>query len=423
MPSESRRPIPWPQICAARPIMTSFMVGVLAAQSAAADPGVTSIRSRDLELHYRLPAGEPDAIVELWYTRDRGATWQSYGVDEDRSSPIVFTAPAEGLYGLTLVVQDAARSMPAPSPRSRPQRWVFVDYTPPLLQVDGAEIAVGPERRMLSIRWTAHDENFPARPITLAWRGAGQTDWQVLPEALPNLGRFEWSDLRDAKLPLAVRLTARDQAGNITERVIESVPERKVFEAEMASPAPATRPAEAPSTRPAMPGPADLGRHRQAEELYQQGSWHLVRGQYALAAERFREALELNPDLLPAAHDLAGVFYMQKDYERALQLYQGVLRKDRNHVGALRGLALAYVARKDYVQSRDALRQLLSVNDRDAEAWLDLGDVLFLMGNQSEARQHWEKAAGIDPTAEQVIAKARRRLELYRAQPSAAPSP
>jgi tetratricopeptide (TPR) repeat protein len=423
MPSEPRRPIPWPHIFTARPIMTSFMVGVFAAHAAAADPGVASIRSKDLELHYRLPAGAPDAVVELWYTRDRGATWQSYGVDEDRSSPIVFSAPAEGLYGLTLVVQDAARSMPAPAPRATPQRWVFVDYTPPLLQLDEVEVAVGAERRTLSVRWTAHDEHFAARPITLAWRGAGQTEWQSLPDALPNLGRFEWSDLRDAKLPLAVRLTARDQAGNVTERVVESVPERRLFAAEMASPAPATRPAEVPTSRPAMPGAAELGRHRQAEELYQQGSWHLVRGQYALAAERFREALELNPDMLSAANDLAGVFYMQKDYDRALQLYHGVLNRNRNHVAALRGVALACVAKKDYAQSRDALRQLLSVNDKDAEAWLDLGDVLFLMGNQSDARQHWDRAAVVDPTAEQVIAKAKRRLELYRAPPAAAPSP
>lgn len=85
---------------------------------------VTSIRSRQIELHYQITSTAQDAQVELWYTRDRGTTWQACGKDEDRISPVVFTAPSEGLYGFTLIASVGnAPARPAPTPYEPPQRW------------------------------------------------------------------------------------------------------------------------------------------------------------------------------------------------------------------------------------------------------------------------------------------------------------
>jgi tetratricopeptide (TPR) repeat protein len=169
----------------------------------------------------------------------------------------------------------------------------------------------------------------------------------------------------------------------------------------------------APATRPEALPRVDLLQRRMAADLYRQGSWHLVRGQYGVAAERMREALEHDPDLLEARHDLAGIFYRQQNYDRALAEYQSVLDRNANYESALYGAALAYVAKRDYDRSREMLTRLLKINDRNAEAWLDLGDVLFMTGDVINAQANWRQAMKLDPSAKEVIAKAQRRLELY----------
>src|SRR5687768_5379868 len=112
-----------------------ILVGVLAAPTLTirADEATLAIRSREVELHYRLNDPTPGAEVQLWYTRDRGATWRLDGRDDDRSSPAVFTAPAEGLYGFIILIKDKP-APPEPLSSFQPaHRWIFIDYTPPLV--------------------------------------------------------------------------------------------------------------------------------------------------------------------------------------------------------------------------------------------------------------------------------------------------
>jgi predicted negative regulator of RcsB-dependent stress response len=59
------------------------------------------------------------------------------------------------------------------------------------------------------------------------------------------------------------------------------------------------------------------------------------------------------------------------------------------------------------------LTRLLAANDQDTEARLDLGDVLFMMGDRDGARQQWNQAMTVDASAADIVQKARRRLDLY----------
>lgn len=380
----------------------------------------TPILSRDVEVQYRLDAGDPDARIELWYTRDRGATWQCAGTDTDGESPYQFSAPAEGMYGLRLQVRRGDAPPKGPDRFQTPQRWVLIDATAPLLQWDGVDRDEAfAKTRTLHLRWTAFDDHFASRPIALDFQTQASKDWQTVDRELPNLGRFDWRVPTDVKGAVSLRLTAKDQAGNSTERVygpVELDPK----------PAPVTtRPAVAVTTRPAevIPPTVTLEARQRAEQLYQMGSAHLNRGEYAVAAERFREALETDPSHLPARNDLAGIFYLQRDYGKAVEFYNEVLHRDAKYGAALRGVALAYVAQKQYADSRAALQRLLMVDPKDAEAWLDLGDVLFMMGSTPDARMHWDKAASVNPLAEAIIQKAKRRLETYTAGGTAGSTP
>ena len=386
-----------------------------------------AVRSQTIEIHYRTGDTGANAEIELWYTRDRGATWKKYGIDPNGQSPFLFDAPAEGLYGITLIVRDGNRaSVPTPKPFDQPQRWIFIDYTPPLAQWLGVE--PGDEfalRRTVQLRWTAHDDNMENRPISLAWQSSIDQKWETIANDLPNSGRYDWVVPTGVSGQVTLKLSVRDRGGHVVERLFGPVPVAAWQASVSTNPAPLAENTErnrAPTSAPAastQPAPGiDLATRRKAEERYKQGSWHLLRGQYALAAERFKEALDLDPGMLEAKNDLAGIYYLQKDYSKATELYLDVLKRDSGHVAAMRGAALAYVARKQYVESRDMLSRLLAANDKDAEAALDLGDVLFMMGDRQGARQRWDRAMKIDEAAADVIEKAHRRLELY---PSTAP--
>ncbi len=141
---------------------------------------IAKVRAKSSEIQYRVnESALPLTRVELWYTRDSGETWRSYGMDEDCQSPLTFDAPEEGLCGFYLVLENRLGPSGAP-PQSgtTPQQWAFVDYTPPIVQLHPIEVQQRDEiRPRLLIRWTAIDANFDPRPIALAYRIAPDGEW------------------------------------------------------------------------------------------------------------------------------------------------------------------------------------------------------------------------------------------------------
>jgi len=430
-------------------LVAVVLLAATPARAQTAEP--TPIRSRAVELHYRVVDAGEGAKVELWYTRDRGATWQRAAGDGDGASPFVFTAPAEGLYGfiLTLTGPEGASRSPivpsdprtqnpepsnpqSPAPHTPPQRWVFIDYTPPLVQWDGVEAADDfATRRIVHLRWTAYDDHLTARPVTLAYQSSVEGDWQPIAPAMPNTGRYDWTVPVGVTGQVALKLTVSDLGGHAVERIYGPVPIDRWLKTSVTS-TPTTQPAAMAETRPATasiplataaspPPPVDIEKRLKAQDLHRQGAAHLQSGRYAVAAERFREALEADPGLLAAQCDLAGIYYLQQDYTEALELYNSILARDPTYIPALRGASLAYGALRQYPQTRDVLKKLLALRDKDAQAWFDLGDAMFMMGDTAAARSHWLQATTVDPTAEAIIRKAKRRLELYGADSDAAP--
>jgi len=433
----SRRPIPrsgawtfrW-AVALAAGVIPALPAPVLLAQSPSESHGPLSVRSRRLEFHYRLGGAGPSAVVELWSTRDRGATWQRVASKDGQTGPLEYTAPSEGLYGFILLVRDGQRvSREDPRPRDVPQRWIFVDATPPLAQWDrvepGEDFAL---RRTLRLAWTAYDDNLPGRPVSLSFRTPDDRAWRVIDPAALNSGRYDWTVPDDVQGELTLLLSVRDLGGHVVERTFGPVsvpvslrPAGDVRTEASAGPpvvppaqqTASTRPVESPMT------PLPPERRRAAEELARQAAWHMERGQHAVAAERLREALDIDPDMPEAIRRLAWIYADQRDYEQALELYNRILARRGDDPEALRGAALAHLAQRRYAQARDVLYRRLAADERCAEAWFDLGDVLFLMGQTAEARAHWRRAMSVDASARAIIEKARSRLETY-AEPVAA---
>ncbi|MFQ6047815.1 MAG: tetratricopeptide repeat protein [Phycisphaerae bacterium] len=385
-------------------------------------PPATAMRTRSFELYYRL-AGDSRSLlrVELWFSRDAGQSWQRYGADQDCQPPIRFQAPHEGLYGFYVIAVNAAGpSSPPPGPDTMPQLWCLVDWTPPAVQLHVVRKAANfSTTRLVQIHWSAYDAHLLPHPVRLYYRRPGQRLWQAIQRELPNIGRYDWSVPPVLTGPIQIKLVVCDRAGNRAEHISPQLfidppsPQPTRRSAARAS-ADAPGPPDAELATTTAPSPSAAQR---ARRLYELGSWHLLRNELPVAAERFREALQLDPALLEARNDLAGILHEQGRYAAALQEYRRVLALMPSHPNALMGLALTHMRRREYPQAYAALQRLLLTRPDDPQVWLDLGDAALMMGRRAAARSYWTKAVQVDHEAGGVMARAQKRLAAYPAKP------
>lgn len=395
----------------------------LTASIAAAAPidHAGTVKSRQFKLHYDVqPSPVPLQAVELWYTRDAGRTWVRAGVDEDRRSPISFSAPAQGLYGFSILLYNAVgASAPRPTSGTTPQQWVLVDDTPPVLQARHAAVNLTDENgRSVRIEWSAYDEHFSARPIELAYRRADESNWTVLAPAVANVGRFDGALPDSLYGEVSFRVMARDRVGHVVTSELSPVTIEPPMpeEVETASyaptvPEPTPRNANEDRRLPTVSA-ADAAR---AAKLLEYGNWFLLRGQLDVAAERFREALEIDPANRDALINLAGVYYRGGNAGRAIDMYQRLLAFHQDDIAALRGLALAYAAEKRYPLAAQSLEQILARIGDEPRTRIELGDVLLMSGQRSAAFRHWNAVAKEPGLTPDLVRDVQLRLQTYAA--------
>ncbi len=159
--------------------------------------------------------------VELYWTSDGGATWTSYGIDEDLRSPFLVDVAEPGEYGLQLVVRDrAGNGGPVPEDGTAPSMSIIVDQKAPELEL----ISVTPEsndrRSAVEITWRAADDHPAEFPIALSFAEKLSGPWIRIATKLPNTGTYVWEPATPLPEQIFVRIEARDAAGNL--RVVET---------------------------------------------------------------------------------------------------------------------------------------------------------------------------------------------------------
>ena len=377
-------------------------------------------------------ANDADTVshVELWYTADRGKTWQNWTRDADPVGPLSFDAASDELYGFYIILHnDAGASAQPPAPGTAPQQWVRVDRTMPVIQA----LAVRPDpkfliNRLIHLRWNATDDDLPDRPVVIHYRTADTKVFKLVADALPARGAYDWAVADDLSGRLQIKLSATDRAGNVGAYLAEplriSAKSAPTSAPASEEPAPSAngdkgqrgnQHVDLASLHDAAYGEPDAGAaatSKEARAKYEAGTWHRLRGEYAQAATRFKEALDLDPKLLPARCDLAGVMLLRGDTDAAQRELQRVLAADPACRPALKGLALIQAKLRNYQSARETLDKVLLLDPRDAEAWLAFGDVMMFSGDRAAARQAWTKAESLADPGD-IKDRATRRLSLY----------
>jgi hypothetical protein len=195
-------------------------------------PSLQVINSTAVTLEYEVGKFGPSGVgsVEVYLTRDDGATWQRFAADQEVKiqpsadlsgppasirRPITVELPGEGVYGFYLVVRSGAGlGKPPPQNGDPPQMRIEVDTTRPVAQLYAPEPVPG-RRDSLIINWTASDRNLASTPITLQWAERQAGPWETIGADLPNSGRHTWKLPPNLPYRVFLRLTVRDTAGNL----------------------------------------------------------------------------------------------------------------------------------------------------------------------------------------------------------------
>jgi hypothetical protein len=173
---------------------------------------------QQFNLDYAVDAVGPEGVekVELWVTRNAGRDWDLWGVDEDRQSPLLVEAEAEGIYGFRVVIVGR-NGLASQTPRAGDlaDLWVGVDTTKPVAEITSAAYGSDQYAGHLDIRWTATDASLGNRPVSLLFSDSRSGPWTTLAAGLPNTGQYHWRV--DWRVPekFFLRLEVRDEAGNL----------------------------------------------------------------------------------------------------------------------------------------------------------------------------------------------------------------
>jgi hypothetical protein len=208
-------------------------------------PALQLVNDREILVEYEVAKVGPSGIgsVEVWITRDGGATWGQFATDPDALLATsggkyqrTLQLPGDGVYGISLVVKSkVGMGKPPPSPGEAPQMVVEVDTVAPDIELR-KPVPDAARANALVLCWTVADRNLGPEPITLEWAEQPTGPWQPIATKLPNTGNFSWQLPQKMPARVYLRLTAIDNAGNFAtvvsnqpELVDMSVPEGYIF--------------------------------------------------------------------------------------------------------------------------------------------------------------------------------------------------
>lgn len=108
------------------------------------------------------------------------------------------------------------------------------------------------------------------------------------------------------------------------------------------------------------------------------------------AIPKFQKASELNKAGIQA-------LAKQNDPDTAIEKFKEAIELDPQFAGAYANLSLAYLAKEDYPNAEGAARDALKIDDDLARAHSNLGVALMKQGHGKDARAEFDKATALDP--------------------------
>lgn len=406
-------------------VMLSSVLGVGLAESA---PEMQRfLPSREIVLDLTPHEDVPVDSIELWVSQDSGRSWSQVDNLHREGMTVRYRVGEDGEHFLYPILRNAAgASAPAPGPGTAPTVVVHVDTQPPLLQLHDAEVdTTDPEAPVVLLMATLVEENLSPEGLRAFYRNLASDNWVDGGPMCLSESSMAWTVPADAGVVVDLRVVATDRAGNRSASELSGISIPWPTESE-----PAAEDADASDDHPLLGGmepvapveiePIAPTTSRQTREERDQNLEHLrtlagrfmSEGRWALAAARYRDALELSPDDADLLVDLGSAEYRLGRYDDATGRFRAALDALPNHIGALEGLALVAATQKRYPQAREHLQHLLELVPDSGANWLRYGDIQHRLGNTPRALDAWQRVLRLNGDAD-LQNKAQRRIEFF----------
>nr|WP_297806020.1 tetratricopeptide repeat protein [Tepidiforma sp.] len=144
--------------------------------------------------------------------------------------------------------------------------------------------------------------------------------------------------------------------------------------------------------RPIQPPP-----RRSAESYLDEGNVYFNVGQFALAIDRYTQAILLDPELTAAYYNRANAYTRSGDFERALADYNRALELLPNDADALNNRGMLFLYRGNASAAIADFDAALSIDPGDTTVMVNRGLARLHGGDAEGALQDFVTAAGLDP--------------------------
>ena len=128
----------------------------------------------------------------------------------------------------------------------------------------------------------------------------------------------------------------------------------------------------------------------------------LRQGQYAAAADAFREALKRRPTRSDANRNLGTALAATGHAPEAIEYLRRAVQLAPDNGGAQYELGTLLLERRQFAQAADCLRAAVRVMPDSAAAHNDLGIALASLGDLSQAIEHFRRAVTLDPAFDEA---------------------
>jgi hypothetical protein len=190
---------------------------------------IQHVRDKQVAIDFDVDRKGPSGVkkIEVYVTQDDGQTWFRYSESLNANPPLQLDLPGkDGLYGFSMVLYSGVgQTEGPPRPGDAPQFRLLVDRTAP--QVVLYEPVLDPAQpNALILRYKAADANLVPGSVAVYWKSRPDQPWQPLATGAVHVsGQFagvqecSWTLPPDVPNSVYLRVTARDQAGNVGEFV------------------------------------------------------------------------------------------------------------------------------------------------------------------------------------------------------------
>jgi Tfp pilus assembly protein PilF len=133
------------------------------------------------------------------------------------------------------------------------------------------------------------------------------------------------------------------------------------------------------------------------DQLLDEGLQAQNAGQLDVAKQKYLDVLKLDPTNKIAYYDLGVLYQQQSDVANARDSYQKAILADSKYQPALFNLAILETP-VNPARAEELYRQLLTINQKDANVHFNLGLLLKQVGRQQEGDAEIQTAVSIDPS-------------------------